>query len=417
MRIGRRKALKWGAAFLAVGFSRLAQAENPSLPEVIRPPGGRAALRKGMCYGNDAFPKPYDPSTANDTEVFFGSDNAANYIEPLWGKQFRPKPDPGASGGCGIGDFIPCRNDLQTMKAMGVEVIKLYDWEPRNLHGGFLDECENLGIAVLFSVADYFVKPGQGLPHKGELIPKLISSISVKNAFGSDYHPAIVGIAIGNEFAGFSEENLAEFTNAWPSHESSQHRKLPIGHPLAFGAENGKLPCWSRWDKLLPLLNDRVKSRLFLAPNCYNDAHYLFRDVGGPPPNAGKGWVDLTFDKYRLPIWFTEIGQDRTKPNFAAIVRGQLRECLSYSRANPHKLIGACFFQFADKVWLPEGKSEASFGAHSHAACSRSSQQCTIDYSPKDFTHWEKPAGKLVLDALQRTALYDVVKDVYTTEL
>src|SRR5204862_2807364 len=114
----------------------------------------------------------------------------------------------------------------------------------------------------------------------------------------------------------------------------------------------------------------------------------------GPPPNAGKGWVDLTFDKYRLPIWFTEIGQDRTKPNFAAIVRGQLRECLSYSRANPHKLIGACFFQFGDKVSLPGGKSARGFGAHPRAACSRSSQECTIDFSPKQSTACERRAGE-----------------------
>ncbi len=414
MKINRRAALKWGAACvgLSTGFAKLAGAENPS---IIRGPStDRRELRKGICYGNDAFPQPYNPSAANQTEVFFGSDNAADYIKPLWGKHFTPHPDPSASGGCGGENQVPCRDDLKKMKAMGVEVVKLYDWDPRNRHRGFLDECENLGIGVLFSVSDYFIKPGGGLGQKDVFIPQLIHSISVPTEFGSDYHRAIVGIAIGNEFDGFSEQNLADFTNAWVRHESTQHdRKMKIGHPLAFTADNGKLPCWDRWDKFLPLLHTTVKSRLFLAPNCYNDAKYLFEDVGGP--KRGRGWVELTSEKYDLPIWFTEIGQDRTKQDYATVVRSQLKACLSYSRVNPHKLIGACFFSFVDKVWM-QGSSEGSFGTYSHGPCGGTGGQCTIHYSPKDFTHWEVQPGQLRIDTLQRTPLYDVVSDVYLTE-
>ena len=399
---------------LSTGFAKLAGAENPPVTVIRGPAADRRDLRKGICYGNDSFPNPYNPSIANQTEVFFGSDNAADYIKPLWGGQFTPQPDPSASGGCGGDGQVPCRDDLKKMQAMGVQVVKLYDWDPRNRHRGFLDECQKLGIGVLFSVSDYFIKPGGGLGQKDVLIPQLIQSISVPDSFGSDYHPAIVGLAMGNEFDGFNEQNLAEFTNAWVRHESTQHNKrMKIGHPLAFAADNGKLPCWDRLDKLLPLLNANVKIRLFLAPNSYNDAKYLFEDVGGP--KAGRGWVDLTSEKYDLPIWFTEIGQNRRAQNYSDIVRGQLKACLSYSRAHPNKLIGACFFAFLDKVWVP-GTTEGSFGAHSHGSCSGTGGQCAIHYSAKDFTHWEVPAGQLRLETLQRTPLYDVVSNVYLTE-
>ena len=43
---------------------------------------------KGICYGNDAFPAPYNPSIANSTLVFFGSDNTADYIGALFRKDY-----------------------------------------------------------------------------------------------------------------------------------------------------------------------------------------------------------------------------------------------------------------------------------------------------------------------------------------
>jgi hypothetical protein len=35
---------------------------------------------KGICYGNDAFPAPYDESNANSFQCTYGSDNAADYV-------------------------------------------------------------------------------------------------------------------------------------------------------------------------------------------------------------------------------------------------------------------------------------------------------------------------------------------------
>ena len=40
---------------------------------------------KGICYGNDAFPAPYNESNANSSQCTFGSDNAADYVAALFG--------------------------------------------------------------------------------------------------------------------------------------------------------------------------------------------------------------------------------------------------------------------------------------------------------------------------------------------
>jgi hypothetical protein len=155
----------------------------------------------------------------------------------------------------------------------------------------------------------------------------------------------------------------------------------------------------------VPALKPIMGSRLFLAPQTYNPASDLFVTFNG----KDTGWVDQTYNEYHLPIWFTEIGQDRTKENHAEIVKAQLEGCLKFSKANPNKLLGACFFSYADKVWLPAGHSEASFGAHRHGP----KGSCTITYTAKDFKFWDKPAGTLNIGFLEKTELYDAVRSAY----
>ena len=92
---------------------------------------------KGICYGNDAFPAPYNPSIANSTQVFFGSDNTADYIGSLFRSNYANSVKPWCQS-MGPGESN-CRTDLPKMLNMGVEVIRLYDWDPRNAHQLFLD--------------------------------------------------------------------------------------------------------------------------------------------------------------------------------------------------------------------------------------------------------------------------------------
>src|SRR5215472_6032785 len=118
-----------------------------------------APFYKGMCYQPMPFyvnqqgqTVPYDPSIANTTKIFFGSDIAYNCMEPLWGTSFTSQSGMTYSG----------RDDLQTLETMGVKLLRLYDWEPRNYHKRFLDGCVAHGIKVLAPVSNYFLKPGEG---------------------------------------------------------------------------------------------------------------------------------------------------------------------------------------------------------------------------------------------------------------
>jgi hypothetical protein len=177
------------------------------------------------------------------------------------------------------------------------------------------------------------------------------------------------------------------------------HRKVLIGHPVAFGLTNNENDCWYAWQQLLPQIK-ALNSRLFLAPQTYNPAADPFHN-----------YVDLTFDRFGLPIWFTEIGLDRTKPDHVNVVTGQLQGCINYSKQNPSKLIGCCMFQYADKAWA-QGTSEGSFGTLTHVGPVHG----PVTFTGADFTHWDAPAlGTLNIDTLAKTDLYAAVTKAYKT--
>ncbi|WDF65961.1 hypothetical protein [Flavobacterium sp. KACC 22763] len=363
----------------------------------------------GICYA--PFPRGYTPSIANHTYVFYGSDMSYTCIAPVWGKEYTSK----SRSHCDLNGPNKARNDIQTLANMGVKLIRLYDWHLKNDHLGFLDYCDSFGIKVLASVSNYFVKPGEGLPQRNDLIPGLIDSYSNKDK--TDYHSAIIGIVIGNEptLNDYNAQNCIDFTTSWANIEASNYanyREVIIGHPVDFGTYGAKYPCFGFWDPLFAALDQvttkNLNKRLFLAPQTYNDRQYLFENA----ESSGRGYVDIAYDKYQKPILFTEIGHDRTKPNYQNIVQGQLSGSINYAANNPNKLIGICFFQFADKVWIP-GTSDGSHGTHSQG----NDIMCTINFDNGDFTHWDENCQNVLLTVnnLIPTPLYDIVVQNYKT--
>jgi len=390
-------------------------------------PGG---FPKGMCYS--AFPAPYDPSTANTTCIFFGSDVAYNPMAPLWGKGFTSANR----------TRFPGRDDLQTMNLMGVTLVRLYDWEPRNIHLDFLNYCDQLGIKVLAPVSNYFLNPDPnpingGFRMRETHIPNLIRSY--RNAAGTDYHPAIAGIIMGNEPLinhQFGVSQAVEFTQDWVRIEQEQFsgfRGPPIGHPVDFGKYGHEpYPQWDYWTLLLGRLAGTtirdLQNRLFLAPQPQNDAVYLFDNAEG----SGMGYVQLTYNRFHKPLLFTELGNSRSRfdqslqrwvpnPNYLEVVDGQLTRSIAYGAQHPEQLKGICYFQFDDKVWLcptgdpPGGNcpSEGSFGVFSHT----NTVLFTVNYVPGDFTHFDiGPCNNEHLrpDQLTRNPVYAKVVSAYT---
>jgi hypothetical protein len=372
---------------------------------MAKPPNGYLT---GMCYGGGAFPSPYSPSNANTLCITFGSDNAYAAVKPLWGASYTPNG----------GKEVTGRNDLQTMKGLGVNLVRLYDWEPRNDHLGFLDAANDAGIKVLMSVSDYFLKNGKndangGYDARDVDIPALLKSVA--NSSGSDYHSAIWGILIGNEPRignKYPDDHVVTYTKDWVQAEKDAGFKLTpmIGAAVDFGTYGEKNPSWVYFNEFVPTLLPTLGSRMILAPNTTNPAGDLFTDFAG----QGKGWVQLTYEKYSVPILFTEISVNRLQNDYQSIIKGQLSGAVDYANKNSNQLLGTCFFEFADKVWVPN-TTEGSFGAYSHGSSSS-----TVTYSSKDFTHWDvnkgctDPASTLSVDSLTKNPAADIVKAVYT---
>lgn len=368
---------------------------------------------KGICY--EPFPKAYNPSTANDTCIFFGSDIACYNMRPLWGDSFTPVDGPDA------GKTFAGRNDIVNLAKMGVSLIRLYDWDAQNDHIPFLDYCHQFKIKVLVPVSNYNLGAFGPAPDMNESITGLIQSFT-KNY---DYHPAIYGITIGNELdqvANVSIDYVVQYTNQWAHIEANQfstYRKVKIGHPVSFATNGpgweGVYPCFGYLDKLIPPLisnpTHSLNKRLMLCPHTYNEASYLYRDAQG----SGTGWVTLAYERYNLPILFCEIGCSRlTRPDYLDVIKAQIEESILYYPRHMNQLLGVCYFQYCDKDWC-SGTSEGSFGL----VCNTDESTAIVCYGKKDFhidTGVSCANSKLDIQVFKENAAYKVVKKIYSGE-
>ena len=375
---------------------------------------------KGECY--QAFSQGYDPSTANSTYIYFGSDIARSQMGSLWGTQSY------LAESCGSN----CRNDLQTIQTMGVNLIRLYDWDIRNDHSQFLDYCQTLGIKVVVPISNWLPENPQFWTAQ---IPTYLQYGNFGNSGGTDWHPAIAGVIIANEPFLVSDYDPATLYNNAIGlvaqflagvDTKGYSKSVPVGIPLAFVprgapfASNGaNMPCWNSFNQFLT--DSRVApylDRLMLCANTYNDKSYLFENA----ESTNQGWVQLTYAQFNTPILFTEIGKSRQNSDYTvAYVQDQLQSSMSYQKKNPTQLLGACHFQFSNKVWEQtpnDSNSEGAFGAYSHGDVALS-----IQCSSGDFTFFPGDSalnpdgspnyGILNIDALDPTTTYTAVINAY----
>jgi hypothetical protein len=406
-RRGLLKAFVAGLGATALGLGRTARRAGAQILGGTYP----TTFQKGMCY--EAFPTPYSPSSANGNASvtcgsgvgkdgtglyeFFGSDALRRESAPMWDTSYTT-----ASG-----TTVTGRNDLGKMIAMGANMVRPYDWDARDDHFEFLQRCQANGVKVLAAVSNYYTL--YGYPGSLTQMQPLVRSFgnNANPALATDYHPAVAGIIIGNEPAINGYDNTSAgpvqtvaVTNAYLAAEAAVGfpSRPMIGHPVDFtpydeygnptGLQSPAPPCWKFFDALLSQLVKApipVLNRIFLAPQTYNPASYLY--VQGTEPNLnGMGWVPATFARYQaaypqtgylgkggFPILFTEIGQSRVGqlPNPASVIQAQLSTSISWAAQNPGVVLGTTFFEYGDKVWLcptgdPCSQSEGTFGAWSH---------------------------------------------------
>lgn len=141
---------------------------------------------KGICY--EAFGPGYNPSTANLSAIYFGSDIARSQTEALWGNQTLLTN--------GTNDM--CRNDLLTIQnILEANLVRLYDWDPRNDHSQFLNYCNALGLKAVVPISNWLAT--QNATVWQAQLPNYFSSKNFGNANGTNWHPAIAGVVITNE--------------------------------------------------------------------------------------------------------------------------------------------------------------------------------------------------------------------------
>ncbi len=362
---------------------------------------------KGTAY--QAFGKGYDPSTANTHVIYFGSDIARKEVASLWGTQSY------LSQSC-----APyCRDDLKTLTGMGINLIRLYDWDPRNDHSQFLDYAHKLGIKVLVPISNWLPRNPSAWDAQ---VPLYFKFGNYGNSAGSYWHPAVAGVIISNELdnddAAYSQAIglVARFLQE--ADKQGFSTSVPVGIPVTFvprgapyapGGQN--MPGWNQFSRLLTdPRNAPYRDRLMLCPNTYNSKDYLFANA----ESTGQGWVQLTYQQFGTPILFTEIGYSRVKSDYTPdYIKDQLEGVLTYQKAHPEQILGACHFQFSDKVWKQGGNdTEGAFGAYTHGAILKQIQ--TVQ---DDFSYWPgDPAGDygiLTIDKLEPTSTYNPVIQAY----
>ncbi len=362
---------------------------------------------KGTAY--QAFGKGYDPSTANTHVIYFGSDIARKEVASLWGTQSY------LSQSC-----APyCRDDLKTLTGMGINLIRLYDWDPRNDHSQFLDYAHKLGIKVVVPISNWLPQnPGAW----DAQVPLYFKFGNYGNSAGSDWHPAVAGVIISNELdnddAAYSQAIglVARFLQE--ADKQGFSTSVPVGIPVTFvprgapyapGGQN--MPGWNQFSRLFTDPSTApYRDRLMLCPNTYNSKDYLFANA----ESTGQGWVQLTYQQFGAPILFTEIGYSRVKSDYTPdYIKDQLEGVLTYQKAHPEQILGACHFQFSDKVWKQGGNdTEGAFGSYTHGAILKQIQ--TVQ---DDFSYWPgDPAsdyGILTIDKLEPTSTYNPVIQAY----
>ncbi|NYT78712.1 hypothetical protein H0A71_17100 [Alcaligenaceae bacterium] len=368
----------------------------------------------GKGTGYQAFGQGYDPSTANKTYIYFGSDIARKQTGSLWGTQSY------LSQSC----EPYCRDDIKTMKSLGINLIRLYDWDPRNDHSQFLDYADSLNIKVVVPISNWL--PTQSPSVWNEQVPSYFKPGNFSNKNGTDWHPAVAGVIISNEL---DRENGGQYYGnviglvarfIQEADKRGFSKNVPVGVPVTFvpqGAPFGpggqNMPSWKQFNQLLT--DPRTapyKDRLMLCPNTYNSKEYLFENA----ESTGQGWVQLTYKQFGVPILFTEIGLSRAESYFTpAFVRDQLQGALAYQKANPQQILGAMHFQFDDKVWKQtpnDTDTEGAYGMYHHGAIVKQLQTVASDFN---FQVGEATDGYgvLTIDKLDPTRTYAPVVEAY----
>lgn len=119
----------------------------------------------------------------------------------------------------------------------------------------------------------------------------------------------------------------------------------------------------------------------------------------------------MAYERYRLPILFCEIGCDRlSRPDYLDVITNQIESSFAYHENNSDKLLGICYFQYCDKVWM-RNKSEGSFGM----VANTKKVTDVVEYNQTDFDHWigVNCNNKLNIQELSKHPVHKLIGRLY----
>ena len=312
---------------------------------------------RGIAYS--PIPAKYVGATSGP---FFDSDATADAFQAIWGSK----------NGCG-------RNDLETMAALGVNLVRLYDYNYQrgstewqtggNGHIAFLDKAQSLGMKVIIPVSNYNFKnvdeqgnhPWQNIENT---VTQIVNSVKKNGAI----HPAVHSFSIGNEL------DLDKDGESWTALIPKAVRVANLIHKLA--PDHYMTVPVSNWDEkmLYQELRKQIPSELY--QNRFYNAVQTFKLKDG---DDLKNNILQAYDNQNLgvPMMITELGTSNitigSVDKKVNAVLGQASAVREYMDANPQSLVkGFAIFEWQNSNWKRDIKkpnddnSESTFGIQAY---------------------------------------------------
>ena len=325
---------------------------------------------------------------------------------------YKSLPAPGEFGDTDFGndDFVALwdvdangigRRDLQTIKDLGCNTIKTYNWSvpaPNGYwgrdHKKFLAKVKALGLCVIVPISAFFTGTAYNNRTDGKnagstppdaALPDFIEQIVAEIYSGGDPAPAVLW-AIGNEF---DNNNLgaygyceAQDIAAIAAYIVAAEKKLNIdpARALAFTSPlttalrpvNRSIPVDGRYDKVMAgyaiqalidafekaVGKQATSERFIAAVNSYQTGAQL------------TDYYDLFATTFpNLKFFYGELGRDaqQSTATQAQTIHNQFSITMEEAKPASH-FYGSCLFEFSDELWkAPPGHSEAMFGIYTFA--------------------------------------------------
>lgn len=293
------------------------------------------------------------------TGAFFDSDITADAFQAIWGSK----------NGCG-------RNDLETMAAQGVNLVRLYDynyqrgsdkWQTGGSgHIAFLDKAQSLGIKVIIPVSNYNFKNQDGPTNRPwdnieNTVTQIVASVKKNGAI----HPAVHSFSIGNELDLDKDGETSATLIPKAVKVAGLLHKLAPDHYMTVPVSN--------YDekKFYAMLRDQLPAELY--QNRFYNSVQTFKLKAG---NDLRDNILQAYDKLNLgvPLVITELGTNSfaigsVDAKVDAVV-GQASAVREYIDTNPQSLVkGFAIFEWQNANWKRNGEAdntESTFGIQAY---------------------------------------------------